>query len=678
MSTPVVASRKIRVNHGNASLRLAYAERRVDAQRSGKILRRKITSSLIYLPMAMARRSSLLCVALLVSCLVNLFWLQRNSDDTSDSSSTRSIRGEAPGSMFSIRRRLESEPYTEQLNDIERMVVKILQEMKSARNAPQAAAGLGGRDPQQEQQQEEECEGNEFVARPELPLFKEWGGQLPPRERRAACARFLAYGYNAYLSDRLPLDRDVPDNRPPGCSAKQYPSELPGLSVILIFYNEAVSILLRAVTSAVRNTPRHLLNEVILVDDCSDYADLKESFDVQIEELNHKYPEVSIRLVRHASHRGPSASRVTGIRAAKGPVVAIMDAHVEFPVGWAEPILARIQEDRHVVVSTVFDNTHYDTFVVNRYESQAQTFTWQLWCTYKEPPLDWITNNDPTAPIRSPIVMGCMAASKSYLEEIGFLDEGMQVYGGENVELGLRVWQCGGRVEVLPCSRLAHIERYFKPYAPDLSVHMRRNALRVAEIWMDDYKRNVYLAWNVPMNGSGIDIGDISERVALRKRLNCKSFAWYLENVLPSLPRHDDIVQYGVVVNEKRRELCLDRGNPALNTPILYSCYGYQPQLAVRTSSGLVMVGFNVEQASAGAVCLGTTEDGERPALVECSLAMELGRFLSLQDGQLKTHDGAKCMELSDDLAEHPGSVLLVLRPCSGQRWSLAIFHKST
>ncbi|XP_078475937.1 uncharacterized protein LOC144737117 [Lampetra planeri] len=299
MSTPVVASRKIRVNHGNASLRLAYAERRVDAQRSGKILRREITSSLIWtaavaevrrapwdweihaegwlpristrsrsvptaadfyaepecanrrgflrgagvcqplrhrsqaatlqssarptlcdLPMAMARRSSLLCVALLVSCLVNLFWLQRNSDDTSDSSSTRSIWGEAPGSMFSIRRRLESEPYTEQLNDIERMVVKILQEMKSARNAPQAAAGLGGRDPQQEQQQEEECEGNEFVARPELPLFKEWGGQLPPRERRAACARFLAYGYNAYLSDRLPLDRDVPDNRPPGYATR--------------------------------------------------------------------------------------------------------------------------------------------------------------------------------------------------------------------------------------------------------------------------------------------------------------------------------------------------------------------------------------------------------------------------------------------------------------------------
>lgn len=35
--------------------------------------------------------------------------------------------------------------------------------------------------------------------------------------------------------------------------------------------------------------------------------------------------------------------------------------------------------------------------------------------------------------------MGILAANRIFLEKIGSLDGGMLVYGGENVELGLRV-----------------------------------------------------------------------------------------------------------------------------------------------------------------------------------------------------------------------------------------------
>lgn len=65
-----------------------------------------------------------------------------------------------------------------------------------------------------------------------------------------------------------------------------------------------------------------------------------------------------------------------------------------------------------------------------------------------------------------------------------------------------QVWQCGGSVEVLPCSRIAHIERAHKPYTEDLTSHMRRNALRVAEVWMDEFRSHVYMAWNIPMEVS--------------------------------------------------------------------------------------------------------------------------------------------------------------------------------
>lgn len=52
---------------------------------------------------------------------------------------------------------------------------------------------------------------------------------------------------------------------------------------------------------------------------------------------------------------------------------------------------------------------------------------------------------------------------------------------------------------MVPCSKIAHIERAHKPYSPDLSKPMIRNALRVAEIWLDEYKSNVNIAWNLPL-----------------------------------------------------------------------------------------------------------------------------------------------------------------------------------
>lgn len=49
-----------------------------------------------------------------------------------------------------------------------------------------------------------------------------------------------------------------------------YPKDLPQISLIFIFVNEALSVILRSVHSAVNHTPPHLLKEIILVDDNSD------------------------------------------------------------------------------------------------------------------------------------------------------------------------------------------------------------------------------------------------------------------------------------------------------------------------------------------------------------------------------------------------------------------------
>lgn len=49
--------------------------------------------------------------------------------------------------------------------------------------------------------------------------------------------------------------------------------ELPNSSVVIVFHNEAWSVLLRTITSVISRTPQQLLKEIILVDDASDRSE---------------------------------------------------------------------------------------------------------------------------------------------------------------------------------------------------------------------------------------------------------------------------------------------------------------------------------------------------------------------------------------------------------------------
>lgn len=508
-------------------------------------------------------------------------------------------------------------------------------------------------------------------------LFAHWGQDLSPEHRRIALKQFQYYGYNAYLSDRLPLDRPLPDLRPSGCKNLTYPEHLPQVSIVFIFVNEALSVILRSIHSAIDRTPTELLKEIVLVDDNSSSEELKEKLTLYVDEVNAHKPGF-IKIVRHSKQEGLIRSRVSGWRAATAPVVALFDAHVEFSVGWAEPVLSRIQENRKVIISPSFDNIKYDNFEIEEYPLSAQGFDWELWCRYLNPPKSWWKMENATAPIRSPALIGCFIVDRLYFEEIGLLDEGMEVYGGENVELGVRVWQCGGSVEVLPCSRIAHIERAHKPYTEDLTAHVRRNALRVAEVWMDEFKSHVYMAWNIPQEDPGIDIGDISERKALRKRLQCKTFRWYLVTVYPEMRTYSDNIAYGVLQNSLKTDLCLDQGPDTDNIPILYICHGLTPQNVYYTSSQQLHVG----------VLSPTIDDDDnrclvdvnsRPRLIECNYAKAKRMKLFWQfnqGGSIQNKKSKRCLELQEN-SDNEFGYQLVLQKCSGQKWSITNFHKN-
>jgi len=59
------------------------------------------------------------------------------------------------------------------------------------------------------------------------------------------------------------------------CKSHTHSVDLPSASIIVCFYNEAWSALLRTVHSILDRTPSHLVHEIILVDD---YSDLGKEF----------------------------------------------------------------------------------------------------------------------------------------------------------------------------------------------------------------------------------------------------------------------------------------------------------------------------------------------------------------------------------------------------------------
>lgn len=93
---------------------------------------------------------------------------------------------------------------------------------------------------------------------------------------------------NEALSEHISYNRTIPDARHPACKKKSYDlSTLPTASVVIIFFNEPYSVLVRTVHSVLNTSPPNLLKEVILVDDGSSNVELKHKLDYYVKTRFH-------------------------------------------------------------------------------------------------------------------------------------------------------------------------------------------------------------------------------------------------------------------------------------------------------------------------------------------------------------------------------------------------------
>ncbi|XP_066530781.1 polypeptide N-acetylgalactosaminyltransferase 12 [Hoplias malabaricus] len=498
---------------------------------------------------------------------------------------------------------------------------------------------------------------------------------LTEEERQKQAESINKHQINTYLSDRISLHRRLPERWNPLCRNLKYDyRSLPSTSVVIAFYNEAWSTLLRTVHSVLETSPDLLLKEVILVDDYSDRVHLKQPLEDYIANLR------KVRLIRARKREGLVRARLLGASIATGDVLTFLDCHCECHEGWLEPLLHRIKEEPTAVVCPVIDVIDWNTFqyLGNSGEPQIGGFDWRLVFTWHTvPDHEQKRRHSPTDVIRSPTMAGGLfAVSKRYFHYLGTYDTGMEVWGGENLEFSFRIWQCGGSLEIHPCSHVGHIFPKKAPYSRSKAL---ANSVRAAEVWMDEYKE---LYYHRNPHARLEAYGDVTDRRKLRMRLRCKDFKWFLENIYPDIHvPYDRPGMFGMLKNRGMNNYCFDYNPPDEHNIggqriILYPCHGMgQNQFFEYSADGEIR--YNTREP-AGCVVADTIS-----TFLTMNLCRKPGepvpehqKFVLKEDGSLHHVQTQKCLEAVEKIDN--GSPGPALRPCSGSAYQQWFFEERT
>ncbi|KAM8706411.1 hypothetical protein ACLKA7_010654 [Drosophila subpalustris] len=431
------------------------------------------------------------------------------------------------------------------------------------------------------------------------------------------------FQYNRQLSDKLPAVRSLPMTRHDSCNTRTY--KLPHasnakLSVVISFYNEARSILLRTILTLISRTPGDYLHELIIIDDCSGDANLLGSLDGLIRSMFATPGPCPILIFkRNRQRRGLIWSRNEGARVSTGHYLLFLDSHCEVNDGWLEPLLDRLALNSSLAVSPLLDPIDPETLsYLTGNVLLKGGFDWSLHFHWLPRQLE--EREPPEQQYNSPAFAGgIMMISREWFFKLHGFNPHLQIWGGESIEFAIKLWLCGGQIEIVPCSRIGHIFRAFHAFEFPAQFEQQldtaqatylRNSKIIAESWLDEYKYLFYTlkpaAKEIPLNLTHQHY----ELALIKTGQQCHRFDWYMRHVNTELKVHN--AKYSALGTLRNEDRCLHVENTLPKVKwklLLVSCYQVEiTQWHLHRESGQLSTGSNL--------CLGVSINNQnRPEL---------------------------------------------------------------
>ncbi|CAL1126820.1 unnamed protein product [Cladocopium goreaui] len=340
------------------------------------------------------------------------------------------------------------------------------------------------------------------------------------------------------------------------------------IKIIIPYYHEEWFRIQMTLRSILRHTDMQRIEEILLVSDGNDQQGI---FERELKAMHQK-----VQVIVNEENKGLIVTKMETAARATAPVLMFLEPHVVVTPQWLEPLLARLEEEPKALVMPSLDVLNKDRLDWADWEGDAKEGLSSDMTTYMRMQFlywrfEWNLNLivarrktangspsifafdrlaleadnplrkdvDTSAPYPSPATSGGIyAIRKEWWDHLEFFDPELIRWGGDHVEASHKVWRCGGRIEIHPCSRVGHWFREEKdrPYTvqvPDVV----RNYKRLAEVWLDGHRKSFY---KVKPEAQSMHIGTLKEMKAARERLKCHDMDWYLKHVDVELAWEED------------------------------------------------------------------------------------------------------------------------------------------